>query len=94
MDLVTRNALRYVYEALLARKRLADNGNTSYLQLFYNRLMSEYSVLEKKGQCYIVPLTVRDVDDFYARKMTRENFVEVVRTKVRFDCLLLLFRST
>ena len=83
MDLVTRNVLRHVYEALLARKRQADSGNISNLQLFYNRLISEYCASEKRGQCLVVPLTGQDVDDFYSRKMPREMFVELVRTKVR-----------
>lgn len=83
MDLVTRNVLRHVYEALLARKRLADNGNISNLQLFYNRLMSEHSTSEKKSQCFVVPLTGQDIDDFYAKKISREAFVDLVRTKVR-----------
>lgn len=83
MDPVTRNVLRHVYEALQDRKRMADSGNVSNLQLFYNRLISEYCATEKKAQCLVVPLTGQDVDDFYSRKMTREMFVEVVRTKVR-----------
>ena len=119
MDLVTNNVLRHLYEALHARKRLADSGgNISNLQLFYNRLTREYSGAsetrsEKKSQwsltlsmhqstsqpeshwCVVVPLTEQDVDDFYARKMTREGFLEVIRTKVRFIILLnLFFRHT
>ena len=43
MDLVTSNVLRHVYEVLHARKRLADTGKISNLQLFYNRLTREYS---------------------------------------------------
>lgn len=86
MDLVTRNALKHVYEALLARNRLANSGNVSNLQLFYNCLMSEYSASEKKSQCFIVPLTGLDVDNFYAQKIPREVFVELFRTKVRIGC--------
>ena len=87
MDPVTRNVLRHVYEALQDHKRMADSGNVSNLQLFYNRLISEYCATEKKGQCLVVPLTGQDVDDFYTRKMTREMFVEVVRTKVQLVCV-------
>ena len=82
MDLVTRNVLKYVYDALQSRKRMADSGNISNLQLFYNRLISEYVASDKKGQCFLVPLTGEDVDDFYSRKMKRVNFVEIIRTKV------------
>jgi len=91
MDLVTRNALRHVYEALQARRRLADNGNISNLQLFYNRLISEYCASDKKGQRLLVPLTGQNVDDFYSRKMTREAFVEIICTNVRlmFLCMVL-----
>ena len=107
MDLVTSNVLRHVYEVLHARKRLADTGNISNLQLFYNRLTSEYSGpsetrSDKKSQwqrisiyqstgCQseshrgVLPLTGQDVDDFYAGKMTREGFLEVIRTKVRLE---------
>ena len=88
MELVTRNALKHVYEALQARKRQADRGNISNLQLFYNRVMSEYCASEKsRSQSSVIPLTGQDVDNFYARKMTREIFVEVVRIKVRIDSL-------
>lgn len=87
MDPVTRNVLRHVYEALQSRKRMADIGNISNLQLFYNRLISEYCASDKKGQCLVVPLTGQDVDDFYSQKMTREGFVEVIRSKVRFVSL-------
>ena len=85
MELVTRNALNHVYEALQARKRQADYGNVSNLQLFYNRLMNEYCMSEKRSHCPVLPLTGQDVDNFYARKMTRGIFVEVVRMKVSFS---------
>lgn len=88
MDLVTRNALKHVYEALQVRKRLANSGNVSNFQLFYNCLMSEYSASEKKSQSLIVPLTGLDVDNFYAQKMPREAFVELFRTKVRIGCYI------
>ena len=94
MDLVTCNVLRHVYEALQDRKRMADSGNISNLQLFYNRLISEYCATEKKSQCLVVPLTGQDVDNFYSRKMTREMFVEVVRTKVRLVFAKSVFLST
>ena len=81
MELVSRNVLRHVYGVLQARKRLADTDNISNLQLFYNRIMSEYSA-QKKGQCLVVPLTGQDVDDFYSHRMSREDFVEIIRTKV------------
>ena len=81
MELVTSNMLRHVYEALQAR-RLADmySDNTSNLQLFYNRVMSEYSFVSEKK----VPLYGQDVDDFH--KMSQEDFLEIFRTKVRHDC--------
>ena len=82
MELATRNVLKHVYDTLLSRKRIADSGNISNFQLFYNRLISEYVASDKKGQCLVVPLTGQDVDDFYSRKMKRENFVEIIRTKV------------
>ena len=82
MDITTRNVLRHVYEALKSRERLATNANLSNLQLFYNRLLSDYSAAEKRSTCLIVPLTGQDVDDFYSGKMTREAFVEIVRSKV------------
>ena len=85
MELVTRNALKHVYEALQSRKRQANRGNISNLQLFYNRLMSEYCASEKRSQCSVIPLTGQDVDNFYARKMTREVFVEVFHIKVRIS---------
>ena len=88
MDWVTRNALKHVYEALQVRKRLANSGNVSNFQLFYNCLMSEYSASEKKSQCLIVPLTGLDVDNFYAQRMSREDFVELLRTKVRICCYI------
>jgi len=88
MDVTTRNVLRHVYEALKDRERLATNANFSNLQLYYNRLLSDYSAAaEKRATCLIVPLTGQDVDDFYSGKMTRETFVEVVRSKVSM-CLL------
>ena len=82
MDLVSRNVLRHVYEALLTRKRKADSGNISNLQLFYNQLTRAYRTSEKRGQCLLVPLTGQDVDDFYARQISQETFVELVRIKV------------
>ena len=82
MELVTRNVLRHVYEALQSRKRMSDSGNVSHLQLFYNRLISEYCASDKKGQFLVVPLTGQDVDDFYSRRMKRDQFVELIRTKV------------
>ena len=94
MELVTRNVLRHVYEALQDRRfprRLSDmySDNTSNLQLFYNRVMSEYSSVsaEKKAQPYLVVpgLFRQDVDDFH--KMSQEDFIEIFRTKVRYDCL-------
>ena len=85
MDQVTRNVLRHVYEALLSRPRMADSGNISNLQLFYNRLISEHCASDKKGQLLVVPLTGQDVDDFYSRKMKREQFVEVIRSKVSVE---------
>ena len=89
MDLVTRNVLKHVYDAILSRKRMADNGNISNLQLFYNRLISEYCASDKKSQCLVVPLTGQDVDDFYSRKMKRDNFVEIIRTKVSYELTFL-----
>jgi len=86
MDITSGNVLRHVYEALKDRDRLATNANLSNLQLFYNRLLSDYSAAEKRSTCLIVPLTGQDVDDFYSGKMTRENFVEVVRSKVSGFC--------
>ena len=84
MELIWRNVMRHVYEVLQRRRRLADNGNISNLQSFYNRVMSEYSVsAEKKGQYHVVPLTGQDVDDFYSHSMSQEDFTEIVRTKVR-----------
>ena len=81
MELVWRNVLRHVYEVLQRRRRLADSDDISDLQLFYNRVMG-VMVSEKKGQCLIVPLTGQDVDDFYSHKMSQEDFIEIVRTKV------------
>ena len=114
MDLVTSNVLRHVYEVLHARKRLADSGNISNLQLFYNRLTREYSETrsdKKSGQWQwslslsiyqstsqgeahrgvAVPLTGQDVDDFYSGKMTRQGFLEVIRTKVRLEIVCCFF---
>ena len=48
--------------------------------------MSKYSASEKKSQCFIVPLTGLDVDNFYAQKMSREVFLQLLRTKVRTCC--------
>ena len=81
MEVVWRNVLRHVYEVLQRRRRLADSDNISNLQLFYNRVMG-VTVSEKKGQCLVVPLTGQDVDDFYSHKMSQEDFIEIVRTKV------------
>ena len=53
--------------------------------------MSEYSASEKKSQCLIVPLTGLDVDRFYAQKMSLEDFVELLRTKVRICCHSYMF---
>ena len=85
MEMVWRNVLRHVYEVLLRGKRLAGSDNISNLQLFYNRVMSEYSVTvsaEKKGQSLVLPLTGQDLDDFYSYKMSREDFIEIIRIKV------------
>ena len=105
MEIVTKNVLRHVYEALQVRKRLADNCNISNLQLFYNRLMREYSAAssaeKKSGQWFLTstiyqstsqsaaesqgvipPLSERDVDNFYAQRMTREEFLEIIYTRV------------
>ena len=83
MNLITRNALRHVYDALQARERLADSENISNLKLFYSGLISEYCSSEKSGQCFIAPLTGQDVENFYAQTMSNEDFVDLINTKVR-----------
>lgn len=83
MDLVTRNAMKHVYEALQVRKRmtrLLDGSTISTLKLFCNNLISECTS-EKK----LVLMTEKDVDDFYEKRMARETFAEIVCTKVRFS---------
>ena len=90
MDLETSNALKHVYGELQVRRRLAASDNISNFQLFYNRLMSEYSTPEKKSQSLIVPLTGLEVDNFYARRISREAFLELIRTKVRFGCFFII----
>ena len=85
MEIIWRNVLGHVYEVLQRRKRLPNNDNISNLLLFYNLVMSEYATTisaEKKRQGLVVPLTGQDVDDFYSHRMSQEDFIEIVRTKV------------
>ena len=82
MDLVTLNVLKHVFETLQARKkmtRLADGGTIFNLKDFCNKLVTKCCESEKKPFL----MTEKDVDDFYAQKMTREGFAEIIYTKVK-----------
>ena len=84
MDLVTRNVLKHVFEALQARRkmiRLADGSTISCLTQFCNNLVSKCCEFEKK----LTLMTEKNVDDFYAQRMTREVFTEIIHTKVKFN---------
>lgn len=82
MDLVTRNVLKHVYDALQSRQRISDSENISNLQLFYDRLISEYLTSDEKGQEPVLLLTEQDVDEFYSQKMNPDDFAKMILTKV------------
>ena len=82
MDLVTLNVLRHVFETLQTCQRmtrLADGSTISNLKQFCNKLVAKCCESEKK----LSLMTEKNVDDFYAQRMTREVFAEIIYTKVK-----------
>ena len=79
MDLVTLNVLRHIFETLQTCKRLADGSTISNLKQFCNKLVAKCCESEKK----LSLITEKNVDDFYAQRMTREVFAEIIYTKVK-----------